>query len=59
MSELEKKEFENRICAMSEEEKNMALKHIETDMLWDELRRRETAERNQLQGVKDLVSICI
>ena len=58
MSELERQEFENRICAMSEEEKNMALKHIETDMLLDELRRRETSSRNILQGVRDMVNVC-
>ena len=58
MSEMDKQEFENRICAMSEEEKKMAIKYFETDMLWDELRKREMSSRNILQGVKDLVQVC-
>ena len=58
MSEMDKQEFEKVINAMTEEEKKIALNSIDTDMLWDELRRRETAERNMLQGVKDLVNVC-
>ena len=57
MTELERQEFENVIRAMSEEEKKMALNYIGTDMLWDELRRRETAERNTIKAVKDLLVI--
>ena len=59
MNEVEKQELKSRVEGMSQEETLIAVKVIPTDVLWDELRRRETAERNQLQGVKDLVSICI
>lgn len=55
MNELERQEFENVIRAMSEEEKKMALNYIETDMLWDELRRREAEERNKINAMKDLL----
>ena len=56
MSELEKQEFERIICAMSEEEMKIAVAKIDEDILWDELRKRSTANRNILHGVKDLVS---
>ena len=56
MSELEKQEFERIICAMSEEEMKIAASKIDEDILWDELRRKSTANRNILHGVKDLVS---
>lgn len=55
MSERERQEFEKVIGAMSEEEMRIVLSKIDTDMLWDELRRRETASRNIIQGVKGLV----
>ena len=56
MSELEKQEFERVISAMSEEEMKIAASKIDEDILWDELRKRSTANRNILHGVKDLVS---
>lgn len=55
MSEMERQSFEEKMKGMSEEEKKMALKYFDTDMLWDELRSRETSNRNKLQNVKDLV----
>jgi hypothetical protein len=55
MSELEKQSFEEFVKAMSEEEMKIAVSKINTDMLWDELRKRSTANRNILHGVKDLV----
>lgn len=57
MSEMEKQSFEDAMKAMSEEEMRMALKYFDTDMLWDELRKREAENRNILQGVKDLVKV--
>ena len=57
MSEIERTEFENVIRAMSEEEKKMALNYIETDMLWEELRKRELSERNTIKAMKDLLVI--
>ena len=55
MCELEKQEFERIICAMSEEEMKIAVAKIDEDILWDELRRRSTANRNKLQAVRDMV----
>lgn len=55
MNEMEKQKFEEVICAMSEEEMKVAASKIDTDVLWDELRKRETAERNFKKAVKDLV----
>lgn len=55
MSELEKQEFERIISAMSEEEMKIAAAKIDEDILWDELRKRATANRNVLQAVKDMV----
>ena len=62
MSELERQEFETVICAMSEEEMKMAaskIAELNEDILWDELRKRATNNRNLLQGVKDLVKRCV
>ena len=56
MSELERQEFERMICAMTEEEMKIAASIIDEDIMWDELRKRSTANRNILHGVKDLVS---
>lgn len=56
MSEFEKQAFENVISAMSEEEMKIAVAKIDEDVLWDELRRRSTANRNKLQAVRDMVS---
>ncbi len=55
MSELEKQAFENVISAMSEEEMKIAAAKIDEDVLWDELRKRATANRNKLQAVRDMV----
>ena len=61
MSEFEKQEFEDIISAMSEEEMKIAASKIaesNEDILWEELRKRATANRNKLQAVKEIVS-CI
>ena len=55
MSELEKQSFEEFVKAMSEEEMKIAASIIDEDIMWDELRKRSTANRNILHGVKDLV----
>ena len=55
MSELEKQAFENVISAMSEEEMKIAAANIDEDILWDELRKKATANRNTLQAVRDMV----
>ena len=53
---MEKQEFKNRICAMSEEEMKLAVAEIDTDILWDELRKRETTNRGLIKGIKELVN---
>lgn len=58
MNELERQEFERVISAMSEEEMKIAAYKIaesNEDILWDELRKRATANRNFKKAVKDLV----
>lgn len=55
MSERERQCFEEHIKAMSKEEMEMAAMTIDIDILWDVLRKRETENRNILNGVKDLV----
>lgn len=55
MSEMEKQSFEEFLKAMTKEEMEMAVMHIDMDILWDGLRKRETENRNIVHGVKDLV----
>lgn len=56
MSEMERQSFEDAMKGMSDEEKKMALTYFDTDMLWDELRKRELESRNIIRGVKGLVT---
>lgn len=55
MSEKEKQCFEEFIKAMTKEEMEMAVMHIDMDILWDGIRRRETENRNIVKDMKDLV----
>ena len=57
MSEMEREAYENRIAAMSLEEQKIVATKINIDILWDELRKRETEERNHLQKMKELMVI--
>ena len=60
MSEMEKEALKNRIAAMTPEEQKMAVTLIDTDLLWDELRKRETSARNHVKAMKDLmVNVCV
>ena len=56
MNEMEKQKFEEVICAMSEEEMKIAASKIDTDVLWDELRKRESAERQFKQRIEELIN---
>lgn len=59
MSEMEREVYENRIAAMSLEEQKIVATKINIDILWDELRKRETEERNHLLAMKELmVNVC-
>lgn len=55
MSEREEKCFAEYIKAMSKEEMEMAAMVIDIDILWDVLRKRETANRNMVNEMKELV----
>ena len=54
MNEMEMEALENRMNGMSMEEQIFAVGFIDTDILWDELRKRETRERNFEKAMKDL-----
>lgn len=45
LTEAEMEALENRMNGMSPQEQNFAVQFIDTDILWDELRKRETEER--------------
>ena len=55
MSELEKQSFVEFTKAMTKEEMEIAAMNIDIDILWDVLRKRETASRNTLHAVRDMV----
>ena len=55
MNEIEKESYKNLIKGMTTEAMKTVVVQIDTDVLWDELRRREREGRNTLQRMKDLV----
>ena len=54
LNEMEMEALENRMNGMSMEEQIFAVGFIDTDILWDELRKRETRERNFEKAMKDM-----
>ena len=54
MNEMEMEALENRMNGMSMEEQVFAVGFIDTDILWDELRKRETRERNFEKAMRDM-----
>ena len=56
LTEAEMEALENRMNGMSQQEQIFAVGFIDTDILWDELRKRETRERNFEKAMKDLVN---
>ena len=54
LTEAEMEALENRMNGMSPQEQNFAVQFIDTDILWDELRKRETRERNFEKAMKDM-----
>ena len=54
LSEAEIEALENKMNGMSLKEQAVAACFIDTDILWDELRRRETRERNFEKAMKDM-----
>lgn len=57
MSGLEKQELKNRIEGMSEEEMLLAVRVIPTDVLWDELRRRDTLNREMITNARQILKV--
>lgn len=55
MTEVEIEALKNRISGMSKEEQILAVSYIDTDILWDELRRRELEEREFQRAMTNLV----
>ena len=46
LTEAEMDALKNKMLGMSHDEQVVAVGFIDTDILWDELRKRETEERN-------------
>ena len=55
MSELEKAELISRIEGMTAEEKVVTVQHLPSDLLWDELHRRDSDNRKIINGVRMLL----
>lgn len=55
MCEAEMEALKNKMLGMSKEEQVLAVSFIDTDILWDELRKRETEERNFQNTMTKLV----
>ena len=55
LTEAEMEALENRMNGMSPQEQIFAVQFIDTDILWDELRKRETEERNFQHAMTKLV----
>ena len=55
MGEMEKQELATIIKAMTEEDKLLAIKMFPSEVLWDELKRRDLIRERIIAGVKDLV----
>lgn len=56
LNEAEMEALENKMNGMSQQEQIFAVQFIDTDILWDELRKRETRERNFEKAMKDMVA---
>lgn len=56
MSTLEKDELLKRVEAMSVEEKKLALTVLPSELLLEELSRRDKANRDTISGIFDLVN---
>ena len=57
MSDLEKQEVINRAKAMQEEEQIMTVKGIPSDILWDELKRRDAINREMIASCREMLRI--
>ena len=57
MSDLEKMELADRIKAMDVEEKQLAVKLFPSDILIDEIKRRNEQTEKMIAGIRDLVKV--
>lgn len=57
MNDLEKQEITNRAKAMNEQEQALVLKMISSDLMWDELRRRDNINRNMIASCREVMKI--
>lgn len=57
MSDLEKMELAERIKAMDVEEKQLAVKLFPSDILIDEIKRRNEQTEKMIAGIRDLVKV--
>lgn len=57
MSPEEKKKFTDIIKAMDDDEKRVAVKLFPSDLLWDEIKRREQLERETVRRVKEALKV--
>lgn len=57
MSSIDKTELTDRIKGMSEEEMQLTAKMIPSDLLWDELRRRDNINRSVILGIKGILKV--
>lgn len=57
MSKMEKEELATRIKAMSTEEKQLALKVFPTELLFNELIRREHVQNNLITSLKSMLKM--
>lgn len=55
LNEAEMEALKNKMLGMSKEEQMLAVSFIDTDILWDELRKRETEEREFQEAMTKLV----
>lgn len=56
MSEIEREKFESVILGMGEEEQKFAVANIDTDILWNELMKRERQERNMCIAMQEVMT---
>ena len=57
MSDLEKMELADRIKSMDVEEKQLAVKFFPSDILIDEIKRRNEQTEKMIAGIRDLVKV--
>ena len=57
MSELEKKEFKDRIKALTEEEISETIRLIPDDVIWSELIRRNTSMLQRVNQIEEVLGV--